>query len=80
MRSEIGIILNDVSLLGLYALNLSRFEQFPEDFHFLPLNFGDDSVFLLCFSDLDFFDSLKVLVSDVLLSFDDGLFDKLQVF
>ena len=35
------------------------------------------SITYLTFSDLDFFNSLKVFVSDIFFSFDDGLLDEL---
>lgn len=52
---------------------LSGLEELPEDFDFLPLNFGDESVFLLGFPDFDFLDTLGILFCDVLFSFDDAL-------
>ncbi len=80
LRTKIGVIFDDVTPLGFDALYFSGLKQFTEHFHFLPLNFCNKPVLLLCFSNLDFFNSLEVLISDVFFPFDNGLLYEFQIF
>ena len=74
LRPKISIVMDNISSVSDNIFNFSRFKQLPENFDFLPLDFGNESVFLLGFPDLNLFDSLRIFLSNVLLPFNDTLF------
>lgn len=70
------IVIDNIPQKSILVLLFPRLQQFSQQLYLLPLHLGNQSVLLLSFPDLDIFDSLSILICDVLLPLDDGLLDQ----
>ena len=77
MRS-ICVIFDDVSNAVILSLNIPGFQQFSEQLNLPSLYLGNKSILLFSLAYLNVLDPLRVLLCDILLTLDNGLFDQLK--